>query len=340
VIGQDSTVGGNITSSTRAAPPQPTLSVVIPSYNEEANLPVFYERLCAALDAELTDWEMIVVDDHSLDRTFEVAASIRQRDPRVLAIRLARNAGTHIAAMCGLEYSRGNSATVLAADMQDPPEVILQLLQRWKAGDQIVWAVRSSYERRTKIDALMSRIFHKLMARIIGDVPFGSDGADFFLIDRVVVDALTQYRERNLSLFAIVAWLGFRQGNVKYAKEARRRGKSGWTLRKKLKLFVDSITAFSFVPIRAMSLIGILVALFGFLYAVEVFINYFFGVPVEGWTSLAIIVLVLGGMQITMLGILGEYLWRSLDEARRRPRYDVENTVGISLGQPAPFDDH
>jgi dolichol-phosphate mannosyltransferase len=312
----------------------PTLSVVVPCYNEELNLPIFYERLRTALDREMTDWEMIVVDDHSHDQTFEIALNLRERDQRILVIRLARNVGSHLAAICGLEYSRGDSATVLAADLQDPPEVILKLIQCWRAGDQIVWAMRSKYESRTILNTIMSRIYYKLMRRIIGHDRLGIDGADFFLIDRLVIDALTQYRERNLSLFAIVAWLGFRQGNVEYVKQVRRHGKSGWTLRKKLKLFIDSVTAFSFAPIRAMSLLGSGVVLCGFVYAFVVLVNYFLGVPAQGWTSLIIIVLILGGMQITMLGILGEYLWRNLDEARRRPRYNVERFVGPEQTPP------
>jgi polyisoprenyl-phosphate glycosyltransferase len=307
----------------------PTLSVVVPCYNESMNIPIFYERLCAVLDGEGIEWEMIAVDDHSRDDTFEVAARLAQHDQRVCAIRLARNVGSHIAVMCGLEHSRGAIAVMMSADLQDPPEIIPQMLESWRGGDQVVWAVRSAYEGRTASESLFSRIYHTMMVRIVGNDHLTSEGADFFLIDRVVVDALTQYREGNLSLFAILAWLGFRQGTLSYTKEKRKHGSSGWTLRKKLKLFIDSLTAFSYFPIRFMSVFGTIVALVGCIYAFVVIVNYVIGVPGEGWTSLMVVVLVIGGLQIAMLGVLGEYLWRSLDESRRRPRYNVERVAGM-----------
>src|SRR5262249_27114557 len=150
---------------------------------------------------------------------------------------------------------------------------------------------------------------------------------------RVVADALTQHREANLSLYAILAWLGFRQGTILYTKRERKYGSSGWTLRKKLKLFVDSVTAFSYFPIRFMSIFGAIVALVGCIYAGVVVVNYIIGFPQQGWTSLMVVVLMIGGVQIAMLGILGEYLWRNLDESRRRPRYNIERVAGAALRQ-------
>jgi polyisoprenyl-phosphate glycosyltransferase len=306
---------------------QPTLSVVVPCYNEERNLLPLYERLCAVLSGAGVDWELVVVDDHSTDLTFAVASELAEKDNRVFALRLARNVGSHVALMCGLDHSLGKAAVILAADMQDPPETILDLLARWRGGDQVVWAVRRERKGISTYQGLASRLYYKLMARIIGRSELVGQGADVFLVDRLVISALTQCSEGNLSLFSLVLWLGFRQSTITYVKEERLHGRSGWTFRKKLKLFVDSVTAFSYFPIRAMSMVGVAVALAGFGYALFIIGNNLIShVPVEGWSSLMVVVLVLGGLQMTMLGLLGEYLWRTLDEARRRPRYNVERS--------------
>ena len=306
-----------------------TLSVVVPCYNEAMNLPTLYERLRAVLDGEGIEWEMIAVDDHSVDNTFEVLIGLTQHDERVCAIRLARNVGSHVATMCGIEHVRGSLVVMIAADLQDPPEIIPQLLEKWRGGHQIVWAVRSGNEGHTRAARLFSRIYHTTMLKILGNGHLTPEGADVFLIDRVVADALTQHREANLSLYAILAWLGFRQGTIFYTKKGRKHGSSGWTLRKKLKLFIDSVTAFSYFPIRFMSLFGTIIALTGCIYAVVLIGNSIIGFPPQGWTSLMVVVLVIGGAQIAMLGVLGEYLWRNLDESRRRPRYNIERVAGV-----------
>jgi dolichol-phosphate mannosyltransferase len=322
------------TVSFRPSGPRPMLSVVVPCFNEEKNLPLLYERVRAVLDAQGFDWEMIAVDDHSRDCTFEVASGLARQDGRVRALRLARNVGSHVALMCGLDHALGRAAVMIAADMQDPPEIILELLERWRQGDQVVWAIRTARKGVGAMEGVFSRLFHKVMTRIIGRGDLAGHGADVFLVDRVAIDALTQCREGNLSLFSLLAWLGFRQSTVPYVKEERQHGRSGWTLRKKIKLFVDSITAFSYFPIRVMSLVGIGIACLGFLYALIVIVSAFLvDAPVEGWSSLMVVVLVIGGLNMVMLGVLGEYMWRTLDEARRRPRYNVERFAG-SLERP------
>jgi len=316
------------------------LSVIVPCFNEESNLPLLYNSVRAVLDEKALEWELIAIDDHSQDRTFEVASELAKSDRRVRVIRLSRNVGSHVALMCGLDSALGRAAVMMAADMQDPPAIILQLLERWYRGDQVVWAVRTARKGTGVIERLLSRLFHRMMAAIIGARDLSSLGADLFLIDRVVVDALTRCRESNLSLFSLLAWLGFRQSTVPYEKGERHHGRSGWTLRKKLKLVADSVTAFSYFPIRLMSLAGIGIACLGFLYALFLIGSVFLvGVPVEGWSSLMVAILVVGGLQITMLGVLGEYLWRALDEARRRPRYNVECSVGDASGYASPTPD-
>jgi len=313
--------------SSASAPRRSLLTVVTPAYNEAQNLPVLYDRLRAVLEGLDLDWEWVIVDDHSADDTFAVIGDIAGRDPRVRGIRLARNFGAHAAVTCGLHYARGDCAVIMAADLQDPPEMLPELLAEWRAGAQVVWAVRARREGEKLSTRASARLFYLLMRHLVGFRDMPATGADFFLLDRRVVDALRQFGERNISLIALVTWMGFRQATITYTKRARLYGRSGWSLGKKIKLAVDSITSFTYLPIRLMSCLGFVIALGGFLYAILVIVNALTGHPPPGWSSLMVVVLVIGGIQMLMMGVLGEYLWRAFDEARRRPRYLIEAMV-------------
>jgi dolichol-phosphate mannosyltransferase len=222
----------------------------------------------------------------------------------------------------------------MASDLQDPPEVIMALLARWREGVHIVWAVRSQREGESRSTLALSRLYHWIMRKVAGlkDVP--ATGSDFVLLDRRVIDAVCRFPEQNASLFALVTWMGFRQTSVAYEKQARLHGRSGWTLSKKIKLVVDSLTSFTYQPVRWMSLIGLIVSILGVIYAIAVVSNALLGSPPEGWTSLMVVVLFLGGGQMFMLGVLGEYIWRGLEEARRRPRYLIERVAGEWVTEP------
>jgi polyisoprenyl-phosphate glycosyltransferase len=308
-------------------PPAPMLSIVTPAFNEAENLPVFYDRLCRIMQSIDVQWEWVVVDDHSHDATFDYISGVAQRDSRVRGIRLARNSGAHTALACGLHNARGTCVAALAADLQDPPEFIPALLAEWKNGAQVVWAARHSRKGETAATIGSSRLYHWLMRNVVGMKEMPAMGADFFLLDRKVVDTFSTFGEANVSILGLITWLGFRQVIISYDKEPRLHGRSGWDLKKKLKLVVDSVTSFSYLPIRFMSYLGFFVAFLGFVYAGVVIVNAIEGSPAQGWSSLMVIVLVLGGLQMLMMGILGEYLWRALDEARRRPRYIIEATT-------------
>jgi len=269
------------------------------------------------------------VDDHSQDRTFAVAQEIASRDPRVRAIRFTRNFGSHSAIRCGLDEARGQCAAAMACDLQDPPEVLLELLAQWRSGAKVVWAVRRSRAGEARSTLGFSRLYYWILRRFIGLRDTPPTGADFFLIDRVVISALAKFRESNLSLFALLCWMGFPQASVTYDKQARLHGTSGWSLEKKLKLAVDSVTSFPYLPIRLISYVGFCCALAGFVYAGAIVVRGFLGRGwPEGWASLMVILLVMGGIQMVMMGLLGEYLWRALEEARQRPLYLIEARTG------------
>ena len=313
--------------SLREAPDLPVISLITPAFNESANLPVLYQQLVKVLDPQMSSWEWIVVDDHSTDSTFDVVRAMSAADSRVRGIRLARNSGSHVAVALGLERCLGNCAVVLAADLQDPPETVLPLVEKWRAGAHVVWAVRAAREGETKSTILFARCYYWIMRRVVGLRQMPPTGADFFLLDRRVLAALQEFGESNISMLALITWMGFRQDHIEYVKHARLHGSSGWSFAKKIKLVVDSVTAFSYLPIRVMSCAGFCVALAGFLYAGLVVFNAFSGRPIEGWSSLMVVLLIVGGFQLLFMGTLGEYLWRTLDEARRRPRFLIEDAT-------------
>lgn len=302
----------------------PLLSIVTPAYNESENLPALYARLEQALGNQDFHWEWFIVDDHSFDDTFNVAAQIAAHDRRVRVVRFARNFGSHRAIWCGLDQAAGQCAIVIAADLQDPPEIIPALFAKWKEDAQVVWAVRSEREGEKTSTRGFARAYYILMREVIGMKDIPEKGADVFLIDRTVINALRQFGESNVSLFALITWMGFRQQAISYAKQPRLHGRSGWSFEKKINLALDSVISFTYLPIRSISYLGLVIAMLGFVYAAVVIANAVLLRPVEGWTSLMVVLLVLGGIQMIMMGVLGEYLWRALDETRRRPRYLIE----------------
>jgi glycosyltransferase involved in cell wall biosynthesis len=304
------------------------LSIIIPLLNEAAGLEALHQRVAELAPRIGREIEMIFVDDGSTDESFEVLQRIRAADPRVKIIRLSRNFGSHSACLAGLEHTSGEHAVILAADLQDPPELVIDMLREAEKGRDVVWAFRETRHDPT-LTVLSSMAYNRLMRRIA--LPnFPPQGFDFVLVSRRVIEHLTRHTERNTSLFGQMLWLGFGQASIPYTRLRRRSGRSKWTLAKKVKLAIDSFVSFSYFPIRLMSVLGVASALLGVAYALFTVVRRLLNqVPVEGWASLMVVVLIVGGMQMVMLGIIGEYLWRTLDEARGRPPFVVIETAGF-----------
>jgi len=306
------------------------ISLISPAFNESANLGPLYERLAAAMAAVGVDWEWIVVDDHSRDNTFDVLRALTARDPRVRGVRLARNSGSHVAITCGLHLAKGDAAIMLAADLQDPPETIRAMLERWRAGAEVVWATRRE-RPGDRTHSGFAAVYYWIMRRVVGMNEMPERGADFFLIGKPVLDAFRQFRERNVSVLALITWIGFRQETIEYDKQPRTAGRSGWTLARKVKLVVDSIVSFTDLPIRLCWYGGAaLLAL-----AVVVGVIGIAQLPTLGAALLLMLSVVLGlaGLQLIALGLIGEYVWRTLDEARGRPQYLIEAVADAAQGE-------
>ncbi len=312
------------------------ISIITAFLNEETNLPAFRAEVIQVLRRLPAAWEyeVVLVDDHSTDAGPVLARGWHAEDTHVRYLRLARNCGSHAAFSAGLRVCTGDCAVLLAADLQDPPELVPTLIEHWQQGNDVVWAARSQREGQSWSARLYSGLYYCLMRRIGLDMP--KQGADFLLLDRKVIDAYNAVPEKNTSFLALILWLGFRQTSIPYTKRARRHGTTKWSLSRKLKLLIDSLVSFSYAPIRLATAAGLGIAALGMVYALVVLANAALGNPVQGWSSLMIVVLLLGGFQLVMLGILGEYLWRTFDEARGRPRYVLEAHLPPRALESAP----
>jgi glycosyltransferase involved in cell wall biosynthesis len=302
------------------------ISITIPSYNEEENLPVLYERLKHVAEALEHTFEFIFVDDGSSDGSFQLLEDLARKDSRVKVIKFSRNFGSHAACLAGLAKATGDACTFLSADLQDPPEMIATLISEWAKGYEVVFGIREWGKESSR---LFQKIYYKAVRRFaLRNMP--ETGTDVFLIDRKVVDTVVSIREKNTSIFGLILWSGFKQTIVQYRKGLRQKGISKWTLGKKIKLFIDTFVSFSYIPLRLISVVGIMLAFMGFLYAFFIVFNrLFFSVPVEGWASLMVVLLVVSGTQLVFLGVLGEYLWRNFDETRKRPAFIIDRMIGF-----------
>lgn len=302
-----------------------TYSIIAPIYNEIENLPELYRRVREVMTSSRKSWELLLVDDGSTDGSTEKIRELAKADKHVRPIIFARNFGHQPAITAGWDYARGDAVVIIDADLQDPPEVILDLAKKWKEGYEVVYAVRAEREGETWFKKATAAMFYRLI-RWITDVNIPVDAGDFRLMDRKVVDVLKQMKERHRFPRGMSAWVGFRQIGVEYKRAARTAGVTKYPFRKMLKLAANAITGFSYFPLQVATFFGFLSAGLSILAIPVVAIlrlagSHFF----EGQTTTLISVLFLGGVQLISLGILGEYVGRLYDEAKGRPLYIVRD---------------
>ena len=308
-----------------------TLSVVVPCFDEEAVIGETHRRLVAVLETVPgLDFEIVYVDDGSRDATLSLLRGLHGADPRVRVLALSRNFGHQIAITAGMRGAAGDAVVVIDADLQDPPEVIHDMIDRWRGGADVAYGVRLEREGEGAFKRWTAGAFYRLLARL-SDTPIPLDTGDFRLMDRRVVDALLAMPERDRFLRGLVAWLGFRQEPVTYRRAPRAAGETKYLLNKMLHFGADGILSFSLVPLRIAIWLGFLAstfALLGIVYALS--LRLFTDVWVTGWTLLFIAMLFLGGVQLIVIGVLGEYVGRIYGEAKRRPLYLVKERLGFS----------
>ncbi len=301
------------------------ISIVIPVYYNADTLMLLYEDMKEKILSRLGDYEIVMVDDGSGDESWDVMNSIRDMDDNVKLVKLSRNFGEHAAILAGLANCTGDCAVTKQADLQEDSELIVDLYEKWKEGFKVVLAVRQERDEPA-IKKFFANMYYSIVRKVI-DKKMPKGGFDCYLLDRQAIEVLLRLDEKNSSLSLQVLWIGFKSANVYFHRKDREVGESRWTLSKKIKLAIDSMMSFSYFPIKFMSGMGIVMAVLAFLWIIEVIIEYIvIGTPIQGWPSLMCLVLFSAGMILLMLGILGEYVWRTLDATRNRPVY-IEDTV-------------
>ena len=304
-------------------------SIVVPVYHNASSLKDLLSELqaVAAQNAD-DDFEFIFVDDGSADDSFAVLTKLAAAEQRMQVVKLSRNFGSNPAMLAGMSLAQGDAVAAIAADLQDPPALLHEMIAMWRQDHKVVIAARRQREDPFPT-WLLSDLFYRLFRRYaIKTMP--KRGYDFFLIDRKVCSLINEIQENNTYLMGLILWLGFSPYLLHYDRKARQKqyGQSMWSLKRKLKYFVDSFVAFSYFPIRLASALGVLFSILGLLYAAWViYARLALGIQAEGWASLMIVVLLAAGVQMLILGIIGEYMWRSLDETRRRPRFIIEKII-------------
>ncbi len=305
------------------------VSVVVPMYNEEGTAREFYRRVCAALEA--VPFELVVVDDGSADSTPGVLADIAADDPRVKVISLSRNFGHQTAITAGLDHATGDAVVMIDADLQDPPELIPQMLERWSSGADVVYAVRTERAGETRFKRATARLFYRLISKL-SDVKLQENSGDFRLLDRRALAALLSMRERNRYLRGMTVWVGFTQTAIEYQRDARYAGETKFSVRKMTRFAVDAIASFSHVPLQMATIAGFLFALLAFLgIPFAIVLKYTGSFDVPGVTSTVIAVLLLGGIQLIAIGMIGEYVGRIYDEVKQRPLYLVGKRQNLDV---------
>lgn len=299
------------------------ISIVVPVYYNSDTLQMLYDDMKEKILGKLGDYEIVFVDDGSGDNSWEVMNQIKATDDRVVCVRLSRNFGEHAALLAGLSVCTGDCAVTKQADLQEDSEIILEMYESWKKGNKVVLAVREDRDEN-KIKVFFANMYYALVRKTINkDMPAG--GCDCYLVDRQVIEVIERMDEKNSSLTLQVMWVGFKTDKIYFHRRDREVGKSRWTLSKKIKLVLDSMMSFSYFPIRCMTVIGVIFDILALVLFIMVLVEKFtIGTPIVGWSSLMCVVLISSGLILSFLGMLGEYIWRTLDASRERPTFIID----------------
>ena len=302
----------------------PTLSIVAPAYNEAEGLGHFYTRLSHVLDTLALNWEIVLVNDGSTDTTLAVMRALHQSDPRVAVVNLSRNFGKEIATTAGLDHARGDAIIVIDSDLQDPPELIVEMVAGWREGFDIIYAQRRHREGETWLKRATAHGFYQLMSKVSG-VNLPRDTGDFRLMSRRVIEAVSTLREQHRFMKGLFAWVGYPSKAILYDRQGRHAGTTKWNYWKLWNFAIEGITSFTTMPLKFATYLGLIIGVFSAIYIVEIVVRtLLFGNAAAGYPSLMAVVLFLGGAQLVTLGIIGEYLGRIFNETKRRPLYFVE----------------
>jgi glycosyltransferase involved in cell wall biosynthesis len=312
---------------------RPTFSIVVPLYNEEEVVAQFHARLVPVMEGLGAPWEVVYVNDGSRDRSLAILEGLRAADPRIGIVNLSRNFGKEIALTAGLDHARGEAVVVTDVDLQDPPEVIPDLVAGWREGFDVVYAQRRVREGETATKRATATLFYRLMQHLGGRVRIPPNTGDFRLMSRRAVDALLRLREHHRFMKGLFAWIGFPAKAVLYDRAPRAAGTSKWNYWKLWNLALEGITSFTVMPLKIATYLGLAVALFALAFgSVIVVRTLIFGNPVPGYPSVMAVMLFLGGVQLMTLGVIGEYLGRVFNEVKNRPLYLVERHLPASPG--------
>ena len=309
------------------------LSVVAPIYNEEALIDEFYTRVCTALEG--VQFELVLVDDGSTDGSAPALDRLAAGDPRVRVVSLSRNFGHQTALTAGLDHARGDAVVMLDADLQDPPELIPRMLDHWRAGCDVVYAVREQREGESRFKLATARWFYSIFDAL-AQVELQHNSGDFRLLDRQPLDALLSMRERNRFLRGMTVWVGYTQAAVPYTRDPRSAGKTKYTFSRMLRFSLDAISSFSHRPLQLATLLGFLISTLAFVAIPVVIVLRIMGSYLPGFGSITIAILLLGGIQLIALGIIGEYVGRIYDEVKGRPLYLVKTRRNFAEGELPP----
>ncbi len=315
-----------MTATSMGSPPGGgTLAVVVPVYNEQEVVREFHRRLTAVLDAIEMRSTVVYVNDGSADQTLESLLDLRRSDPRVVIIDLSRNFGKEIALTAGLDHADADAVVVIDADLQDPPELIPELITTWREGYDVVYAQRSAREGESFVKKFTSYTFYRLIQRV-SRVRIPEDAGDFRLMGRNVVSALGELRERNRFMKGLFAWVGYKQRAVRFHRHSRFAGQTKWNYWKLWNFALEGFTSFTTAPLKIATYVGLAIAAGALIYGlVVIYKTLFFGEEVRGYPSLMVVILFLGGAQLMTIGILGEYVGRMFDETKGRPLYLIQN---------------